>query len=206
VRNGYHFKVTKDLYTPLRFCLLMDRILTYDPGLERAKSIIEVARSKGIKPVMGAVYGLPGSGKSHFIYELTKYFERQGLYARGQHEGPHPSTFEWVREQLEREERVEREAGSRPRVLSLSLGPGLRIEDLILYHCAWDRIDYHQEDTGLFMEEDPNFLCETILGRPLDLNVGIFNHNTRRGIRGDYDLVIDNPSSTRIKFMPPQDQ
>ena len=43
----------------------------------------------------------------------------------------------------------------------------------------------------------PNVLAEQILGRGLDLNVGIYNPKMYHLPQGEYDFIISNPDSFR---------
>ena len=47
------------------------------------------------------------------------------------------------------------------------------------------------------MDDDPNLLAEKILGRKINLNVGIYNPHFYNKPIGSYDLIISNPNSVR---------
>lgn len=59
------------------------------------------------------------------------------------------------------------------------------LRHVLIFHCGWER-------NKLFKDEDPNYLAEKISKRKIDLNVGIYNLNNYRGIRGNYDIIIEN--------------
>lgn len=144
--------------------------LSFEEGLAEIVGTLEVVEER---PILVAVYGWPGSGKSYLIDKLAEQFEARGLYAANNGGAPSPETFENI----------------------LRRGKTNWVH-AYLFHCAWNR-----EDEGSLMlskNEDPNYLARKILVRKLNLNVGIYNpkvEGTR--LNGDYDLIISNPDSTR---------
>ncbi len=146
------------------------RELNFEEGLSEIVRTLEVVEER---PVLVAVYGWPGSGKSFLIDKLAEQFEARGLYAANNGGAPSPETFE----------NIQRRGDT-------------NWVNVYLFHCAWNR-----EDEGSLMlskNEDPNYLARKILGRKLNMNVGIYNpkvEGTR--LNGEYDLVISNPNSTR---------
>ena len=61
---------------------------------------------------------------------------------------------------------------------------------IYLFHFAWERYTDHP---SLLMKDDP----ERILERKMHLNIGIFNPNLDKQIKGDYDLIISNINSVK---------
>lgn len=121
------------------------------------------------RPILAGVYGAPGSGKSTFMTCISDYFEARGLEVADHGGAPDASNFERYRDRSWEYQNM-----------------------LILFHCAWFR---KEEEGGLSCsrtEEDPNVLSRQILGRTLDLNVGIYNPNIHSEIEGNYDLIIRN--------------
>ena len=64
------------------------------------------------------------------------------------------------------------------------------------FHYPWDVI--WEENPK---EDDPNYLSKRIIGRPMDINIGIYNPKFNSTPRGDYDLIIKNPNSKQKKFL-----
>jgi len=143
----------------------------FEQGFEKIVGALEGVLER---PVLAAVYGWLGSGKSYLIERIAAEFKRRGLYVADQGGGPTPDTFENIKRR----------------------GDGNWV-DMYLFHCAWDRSDLGFLDMG-DKKEDPNYLAEKILGRKLNLNIGIYDPRIE-GIRlnGDYDLIISNPDTKR---------
>ncbi len=148
----------------------MTRNLDLEQGIKEA---IELIKSVYEKPILAAVYGWPDSGKTYLIDRLSDYFEREGLKVSRGGGGPHDSTFETLRDC--------------PECLS----------DILFFHCGWVRDNNNQCWLDARAHEDPNILAETIAGRKVNLNIGIYNPLSYREPLGDYDLVISNPGSIR---------
>lgn len=131
--------------------------------------------SKGViesveeRPILVAIYGRPNSGKTYLIHKLRDYFKQKGLEAGAYGGAPRASDFEHIRD-----------------------NPGWFMNSLILYHCGWDR-----EDLRMYDHEDPTILTKGVLNRNINLNIGMYNPNFYSKPRGEYDLIISNPASTK---------
>ena len=151
-------------------------MITQTKKLNFEDGLVEIVRTlEGVeeRPVLVAIYGWPGVGKSYLIERIAEQFEARGLYAANQGGAPTPDTFENIKNR------------------------GItNWVDVYLFHCAWDK-----ENEGFLMlskSEDPNYLTNKILGKKLNLNIGIYNPRVEGSeLNGDYDLVISNPNSTR---------
>ena len=84
-----------------------------------------------------------------------------------------------------------RGSGAPPKSLFMSIKAFAHME-LYLFHCGWQK----QEE----ISEDPVLFSRNILGRELDLTIGIYNPRFYARIDGEYDIVISNPGSVRKSF------
>lgn len=124
-------------------------------------------------PLLVSFYGLPNSGKSRAIYEIKEYFKKQGLNVGYFGGSPSINIFERINEYNQ-------------------------LIDLLLFHCAWG---IQKFPNGEFIfEDDPNVLAKNILGRELNLNIGIYNPKLNSKPEGDFDYIICNPNSKNKIF------
>lgn len=137
------------------------------------RNIIDIINAVDSKPIMVAFYGMPDSGKSKMIEEeVGAHFKKRGLDVACGTGGPDLNVFEYIRDNPECH------------------------QGLFLFHCGWERIlNYDGEFVSSY--EDPGCLAEKILGRNVDLNVGIHNPNFEPYIEGEYDIIISNPMSIK---------
>ncbi|MBU2104551.1 MAG: hypothetical protein KKF67_02130 [Nanoarchaeota archaeon] len=143
--------------------------LSLRKGTQRA---IRKIKSIKEKPILVAIYGWPNSGKSYLIDRFARYFEERGLSVGRSTGGPHPSTFERLRD-----------LGSES------------LKEILLFHCGWERDNLQYNGKLILKNEDPNYLVESIVRKNIHLNIGIYNPKFYRKPRGDYDFVIINPFS-----------
>ena len=134
--------------------------------------LIEVIEKIEIKPILVGVYGHSNSGKSYLIEEVGDYFKKENFTVGCFSGAPHKNIFEVIRD-----------------------NPA-SVRSLLLFHCAWERIRF---ENGRFASyyQDPECLSEEIVGRKLNLKVGIYNPNFNNGIKGEYEVVISNPDSRK---------
>lgn len=137
--------------------------LNFERGLTKAVGTLENIRRR---PILAAVYGWPGNGKSYLIDKIAEHFRKRNFDVANYGVAPSKQTFQGIKD---------RKQGN-------CIG-------LYLFHCAWDR-----ENPIIFsVDEDPNHLASRILGRNLDLNIGIYNSNSKVSeLKGNYDILISN--------------
>ncbi|MFH1682367.1 MAG: hypothetical protein ABIA37_01085 [Candidatus Woesearchaeota archaeon] len=145
----------------------MDK-LYFEEGLEEA---IERIESIEERPILVAVYGWPDSGKSYLINKLGDCFAQRGLEVARSSGGPYKDTFYILRERAQ------------------------YLRRLIFFHCAW--VKENKGERSLFKNEDPNYLAESIAGKKIHLNIGIYNPFLFPKPTGEYDLIIRNPESKK---------
>jgi hypothetical protein len=116
------------------------------------------------RPILVAVYGW--DGKSYFINLLEKHFREKGFRAHGSDGAPNMFEFFNLRDNPQ------------------------QFPDMRIYHCGWELSDF--TEFGCFGHEDPNSLAQEIVGRKVNLNIGIYNPLISRYPRGDYDILIAN--------------
>lgn len=133
--------------------------------------IQEVLRSDQLQFLVG-VYGGSDNGKSYFIHRVAQELANSEIEVHGSEGSPCKEGFDMIKSHQE-----------------YDLG-----RQLYLFHCSWDK------DRDLFPESDPSVLCPLIMGRPLDLTVGVYNPHIRM-LKGEYDLLLRNPDSSH-KFAP----
>lgn len=154
------------LFEMLRTRKLLEKIdFQKEYSLEVAvDKIISLIKDKKERPILVSVYGTGKSGKSYLIKKLQNEFEKLGMRFAGFSSNPDPAHFY----------RVEKWGNS-----------GL-LPDVAVFHCSWHFITENDA-------EDPNMLAKEILGKPVDLNVGIYNPKTDPGPAGNFDLIVRNP-------------
>ncbi len=147
----------------------MSGVFNFEEGRDK---IIELVNCVKRKPVLVGIYGWPNSGKSYLIKEIGNYFNKKSLpsYCYG------GSTYVGLFEQLRDDHQLK--------------------HSLHLFHSAWERF-YDISGKVVSFEQDPGWLAENILGRDIDLKVGIYNPFLYGKIYGEYDFVISNPSSVK---------
>ena len=138
-----------------------------EQGIKETIRLINLATRN---PVLVAFYGLPNSGKTYVIDTLVDFFESKGISTGSFTYTVNKSAFELIRDRPENAAQIQ------------------------LYHCAWDKIenDFLKQ---LPEDEDPNVLAQQILGRTIDLNIGMYNPNLYQKEERDYDFMICNPDS-----------
>ena len=148
----------------------MSMELNLKEGFHRTIGKVETIKER---PILISVYGWPNSGKSYFIDQLADYLEENGLSTCGCGGGPKPYSFESLRD--------------KPWIL----------REVFLFHCGWERDNLVFDGKLVSKKEDPNFLAESIAGRKIHLNIGIYNPDLYSKPAGGYDFVIVNPDSKR---------
>ncbi len=138
---------------------------------EGLREAIERIENMNSAPKLVAVYGWPHSGKSHFISGVGDHFKAKRIEVSKGASAPRPSVFEMIKRRQ-----------------------GLLDDFLYLFHCEWDKTSWKS-----LVNEDPNDMAEEMLGRNMNLNIGIYNPNIPTlNVIGKYDMRISNPAS-RIK-------
>ncbi|HLF54640.1 MAG TPA: hypothetical protein VI612_02885 [Candidatus Nanoarchaeia archaeon] len=146
-------------------------ILSLDEGVKEALKRIGTSTNR---PVMAAIYGLPNSGKTFLIDKIAEMLERSRITVSRFHVTARRATFEAVR--------------------AAPPGPS----QVHLYHCSWNKTKSKYLRPG---DDDPNMLAMQVLGRKLDLNIGIYNPSISGKVKSDYAFVICNPDA-QIKPPP----
>ena len=156
------------------------------------QGLAEIVRTLDLveeRPILVAVYGWPGSGKSYLMERLYENY-KDSMHVIPTGGAPDVTDFFKYKEYAHH-----------------------YTNSLILFHCAWNRhradlfskINIKSADKKDMIKEcwkkrieDPNILSEEVLGKRLNMNVGIYNPKVEGTILdGEYDLVISNPDSTR---------
>ncbi len=145
--------------------------LSLDEGVNEALKRIGTSTNR---PVMVAIYGIPNSGKTFLIDKIAERLERGRITVSRFHVTPRRATFEEIK--------------------AAPPGPS----QVHLYHCGWSKTESRYLRPG---DDDPNMLAMQVLGRKLDLNIGIYNPEFSAKEKSDYDFVICNPDS-QIKPTP----
>ncbi len=141
--------------------------LDLEAGIREAIRCLE---STERRPLLVALYGWPDSGKSYVMGRLKAYFIAQKMYVASAQGAPKRLQFEDMHR--------------------LPM-------DLYLFHCGWVRGNNDARWLESRAHEDPNVLAREILGRTLDLNIGVYNPYFSEVPDGDYGLIIANPASGR---------
>lgn len=142
-----------------------------EDGVKEAIKVIGVSTNR---PVMVAIYGLPNSGKTFLIDKIAETLERNRITVSRFHVAVRRATFEAIKADPHWPSQVH------------------------LYHCSWNKTESRYLRPG---DDDPNMMAMQVLGRKLDLNIGIFNPAISPKEKRDYDFVICNPDS-QIKPLP----
>lgn len=150
--------------------------LTLEDGVREAIRLIEQVREH---PVLVAIYGWPGSGKSYLMDEMVKYFKPKGRTISKYTGKVQSSTFEYLR--------------GIPQVMS----------EIHLFHCGWDRQNHNPLWTKARSHEDPNILAQDIANKQVHVNIGIYTPRLYSKPEGDYDLIIENPGAILRPGIPP---
>lgn len=140
-------------------------------GIEKTIILIEKKMEAAEKPILVAAYGMPDSGKTYMIDEIVGHFRECGRKVSGDGGGPKSSTFEMIKEGYTNE--------------------------IHLFHCAWLKYLADGRKAVSQPHEDPDVLAEAILGRGINLDIGIYSPFFDDKLGGDYDLLISNPGSGR---------
>ena len=143
-------------------------------ALDLEKGVQETARLISripARPILVAVYGHNGAGKSYIIAKLADVLKEQGFEPSRSGTAPDRSTFEGIRDY-----------------------PGFYRNRVSFFHCAWPR---PAADSDLFADEDPNILAPAVLGRQVDVNIAIYSPKICSVPSGGYDIIIANPDSRR---------
>lgn len=155
------------------------------------QEIVRLARDIEQRPILIAIYGFPNSGKSHLIDKLVEAFRAEGLSSIGYASTADITQYTYIRS----------------RVI---------IDDVVMFHSGWHRnaeINRGSMALGLSVdsgEGQPDILAHVVLGRTVDLSIGIHNpdHRLARAdqvtlAQGEYDLVVRNPDSVWYDDLKP---
>ncbi len=151
------------------------KMLTLEEGIRETVRRIKEVEDDG--PLFIAVYGVGNSGKTFLIERLKKEFERIGLEPLGFSGTAGTSAFDTIK--------LNESLGS------CMTGQGKKPKRRVyIFHCPWTIM------LGKKDPYDPNHLTKKFLGKPVHLNIGIYNPDMGKfGFSGEFDFFIRNPDS-----------
>ncbi len=121
------------------------------------------------RPILIGAFGLPNSGKSYIISKMVEELHSNGILSTGYHCTASSSSIRLMAEMMRKD-------------------PGC-LPAAFLYHCAYERSD--------ILDSDTESLLKLIVGRGMDVAIGIYNPLMSEVPEGKYDVLISNPCSRR---------